>query len=1407
MKFNNIIIILCLFLSMNTNGQDYGYTLLSDTIEVTGSGGIIEVEDIPLPHQIHSAKIFISIDPINSRYIYQFPTSQLDATFVLNYGTSSPYNVTIGGNVAQRIIVEEIPFTNSTLLSSLADIELSSIASDPNLTLTMRYEIEVGIEVNPTTSINNVTLNQNENLSGEKLKSVTLSWEDSNEHPNYEIQILKLSSEVPIVDEYQSVIVDFDNDWERALRFTTDGHKDEVAITLGEGSGFYVARMRPVGTYYNGGISDHRNFGVWDYTPLGPTSFDINALSNRAIFFFDPDDDINWIYNRVFTESSRIKENYTIADPLLNVRQSQTNLPSQDVILITESQIDYAGRPSMSTIPVPITNENGLVFKNQFFQPANTTGDIIPIDTLYRPEHFDKEDNLLDPKVVFDDQEGYDYYSQNNPDYRLPSAEGYPYSRTLFERDLTNRVQEQSGVGKVHMVSPSQTNEAGRTIRTYYGTASEEELVRLFGDEAPRASSVTKTVTLDQNNVAQVQFSNMAGKVIATGLIENIDDYNSDNLLPLNHHTSNAGYTIEDILDVNIIVEGGMLASKRFVLMEESPFSYTYTLDCPQLEEACHNVIIDCNWDLEVRIINIHDPTQPTIIENHVLSTMNCDVNNQKVVSGDQIHTLQSGTYIIEKRLTRASNEIDADIEDARDKIEMQINPIVNAVTTELENICTQEDVDNFYDFLIAFANDLNDLSDNPSPAGNEDLINQYDLNSAFEVTEDHNIILYPSSGQPHTMIIQSQCCVGIEVDVTFVPQFQCPEDFTFNLGSNNQLDVNPDFNNSEWPADFEGYARYLLDNKCDFPNPVDTFYKYTAGWGEGELNWMVHHMLSDQYNCNGPQSSENPDPNSTTPSSSGDCLSSGIGGIGPYCDVNDNCTQYTCEELFNCWDGVLRIFIERACTDLSGLYDNTNDSPTVSDAVDEENDDDPPGSEQDSHIDDNISGFMKFVMWITGASGKMRDEQDDVSLDIGETWGERTLNLNLVQEFLDCTGYRFADVITTENYTSIMDDISSHNTLSGPYDNTSYNPNPVISGGCNTRKDCWSPTDPFDDSKKIFQNIPNNIFAFKYYYYQGHYKYVLGTPILDPNLITLELQTCYNDPNLCDDGSGNLVPCCPGLNSEDLCEFCDLGVIECDITHEDWSCGQRLTFYEMLKNYRNIGPPPAPELFDCNDDPGKYNFIVPKVQSMQENCNGACDQRRTLFKNELLKTLRERCYNIGECRGYNEDANIPWEDVDAMVDALVTQCKSQCEITTYACITDKKCISTADAYQLNPVHETRQQILIGVGGGPADICGSNPIDNADDVSVTECTNTTSFSYCDLTEWEQAVGWNMELEIPSHCHPDSSGFVQHFQCTNDVDHFCVDRDIVTEVYSPYGEPDIGALKDSTDTKIITVINN
>ncbi|MBA3682824.1 MAG: hypothetical protein H0W73_16920 [Bacteroidetes bacterium] len=404
---------------------------------------------------------------------------------------------------------------------------------------------------------------------------VNFSWTNpsSLSFPNYEVQILKLynSSNSFTTDLNQ---IGSDVDWNRALKVETQNFQNSVNLTMAEGTGYYLWRVRPVGTFYDGGIANSENYGLWSYalpTSTVNTTFVKNVLQSPsnptpyAFYFTDPDENLNWIYSRVFTEGDnqnksnptglKSSEGMNYANGLLMSRQSQKFNSSENTNIVSQTMIDYSGRPALSTIPVPLQG-NLTGYKLDFVK--NNSG------ALYTAFHFDDDSKLNSPdKVDNTISSNYAYYSQNATvginNTNVPNAKGYPYKRTLFKSDGTNRVKEESGVGEAHALG-LQTNGQGRTTRILYCTPSEDELIRIFGDEAPLAESVIKTITIDQNNVASASYTSKEGKTIATALISETNT----NLMGLTQSVT--PLTVTNTINNNVVSSNKIVSSKRIAI-------------------------------------------------------------------------------------------------------------------------------------------------------------------------------------------------------------------------------------------------------------------------------------------------------------------------------------------------------------------------------------------------------------------------------------------------------------------------------------------------------------------------------------------------------------------------------------------------------------------------------------------------------------------------------------------------------------------------------------------------------------------------------------------------------------------------------------------------------------------------
>ncbi|EAY30931.1 hypothetical protein [Microscilla marina] len=388
-----------------------------------------------------------------------------------------------------RVVVSLAKITfplNTTLTPAQQSTLLAEMQA--NLRVVANYDIAYNI-----TATGVAANNLRATITG---KTATFAWNSDEHMPNYQLQILRLHNYAnpdnnslawtswvsTIATEYatsltvdalrdrikQETAILTEVDWNRALTLETQSGDKTVQFTLAEGTGYYVWRVRPIGTQYKGGIANAKNWGQWSHAEvpaklgtmvlldlkngvIKPKDKDGKALS---VFHFTDSDEAkgrSFIYSRTFTEGNRTSESITYANKLNQVKQTQTYLPSKKTTIVTQQMYDYSGRPVMATLPAPLPNQGLKGYYENLVKTQGTT----PVDRkLYRPKHFDKDINYRNPAKV-DQSVGnpYHYYTGKN---NIPDAEGYAFTRTLFSPD--GKVKEQSGVGKTHMIGGRRQN-------------------------------------------------------------------------------------------------------------------------------------------------------------------------------------------------------------------------------------------------------------------------------------------------------------------------------------------------------------------------------------------------------------------------------------------------------------------------------------------------------------------------------------------------------------------------------------------------------------------------------------------------------------------------------------------------------------------------------------------------------------------------------------------------------------------------------------------------------------------------------------------------------------------------------------------------------------------------------------
>ena len=1053
----------------------------------------------------------------------------------------------------------------------------------------MAYEIEYGFDIDDPLNQYNLTV-QAVDIDG---RLATFRWNDNYPVEIYEFQLLRLYNE----QELQPGVVADEQDITTAIDFSKalsveaicdlgaqPGDKS-LSFTLAEGQGFYVFRIRPVGNYYGNGVGDSRNLGNWSYTPSEPEKQSKNVPISEPLpyfYFTDPDDDKNWIYSRIFTEESRVKETMTYANQLQQVRQLQTYLPSQDVTLVTQTVLDNSGRPALTTIPVPLDGRRANYQKG--FMQASGGG-------IYQSKDFDTDANALNPAQVDEGTQGFNYYKDGPAN--VPQAEGYPYTRTRYYNDGSNRVVEQSGVGAQHRMGQ-------HTTRYFYGSPSDQELTAIFGSEAPASDDVFKTITVDPNNIASVTYTSKEGNVIATSLAFYGEDPGT--LADLEPRVQGKlETTITDKLKQGAKTENGLVSFKRFVILQQSPFSLQYNIPCEQVETLCNVVDINCNHKLTISLMEL-DANGLFVQKQALIET---DLGPEQCVAGvititlPANLTLDPGTYILQKKIEL--QETSLQIKERTEAIRGQVDPLANMIRDWLNRVSTFQQLENFYNtieelgtainsedlenFTASGASDPEGLFPMTIPASffsneiyNKPLPNGMRLSSEFSVSVSPDLIL----------TLKTPCC-EIDIDIDWEPPIDCSSPGGF---------------------DFEAYALSFL-GECDISavEVKNKFYNdYMIGYPEGTFNAMAEQMLAEG------------DP------------------------------DYTCEKLSEAWTTIVGLIKSSWChgfdisfdgsnTDISEVYDGNQDAEG-----------DNPNDEFNTLFDDvDLKGTFFLIRWIAKRkiSRRIRDLTKPGNIDIDPDDAVLPVYaFHPVKEFLGAVSIRFEKILHPFDAVPIDENadasfaytIVNHIGENAPYPkvmnrmvnganpadltyylNNSTNPSSAVGARYYYPLDpsVWQPEDQYGNI--IFPFIRNPVFAYKYYEYPKPYT----TP-------EIEFSTCFADPNHCYEfeqkqvmiegvlqnrdffklvnGNGDIIPtiCCqdPMGAIDDFClestdyyesmalvdldpiqqvgtvdanndgiadfkrivrEFCDVGTVKCGSTHVNWNTGQNATFYKLL--------------------------------------------------------------------------------------------------------------------------------------------------------------------------------------------------------------------------------------------------
>jgi RHS repeat-associated protein len=193
------------------------------------------------------------------------------------------------------------------------------------------------------------------------------------------------------------------------------------------------------------------------------------------------------------------------------------------------------------------------------------------------------------------------YYSPNNEEKArwqayVPDAEGYPYLQVKYTNDGTGNVRESSLPGATHKIG------GGKTQRYFYGTPSQQELDRYFGNDAGLSSFYKKTLLIDENGQAHVRIHNLKGNLVLSALTgekpENLEAITGAERMSV---------TVDLIAENNVLNRSAneWYSSKKLVLAAPTVVELSYRTVSPgYAARYCTgaNFCYDCVYDLEITV-------------------------------------------------------------------------------------------------------------------------------------------------------------------------------------------------------------------------------------------------------------------------------------------------------------------------------------------------------------------------------------------------------------------------------------------------------------------------------------------------------------------------------------------------------------------------------------------------------------------------------------------------------------------------------------------------------------------------------------------------------------------------------------------------------------------------------------
>ena len=415
--------------------------------------------------------------------------------------------------------------------------------------------------------------------------------------------------------------------------------------------GYIVYRVRAIGKH--GSLFDKRKEGVWDVVQESGIVSAI-ATGHALAITTEYDEKMNWTHQVGYTEGGKRFEGVSYADGLGRGRQSVAMNPVSNQVIVSNVYYDDMGRGVVSDLPTPVSSETMHHFMNFNLSIVD--------QSPYNYVVFDgASESCVSPGLGFSSASGAGkYYSSSNTNQEgsnsmVPDAEHFPFSRVRYKDDYSGRVKAISSAGST--LSKGQ----GHETEFVYPSTNQIELDRLFGSEVGYRSHYEKMITIDANGQVYVQYSDLAGRVIASYLM-GPSPTNLDAL------AENQVEIVENPLLVDGIgQEVTSYPSTSFVFTEyfaenNEDYNFSYSFTPSQYQSSClpSTICYDCVYDYTLKIVDECGVVYLDVTNQVNGLEFDTECNSNNLFISNHTIPLPKGTYTISKTLKVNTSAIDS---------------------------------------------------------------------------------------------------------------------------------------------------------------------------------------------------------------------------------------------------------------------------------------------------------------------------------------------------------------------------------------------------------------------------------------------------------------------------------------------------------------------------------------------------------------------------------------------------------------------------------------------------------------------------------------------------------------------------------------------------------------------------